>query len=34
MFSWTDYKRRFSILYPPGELERIEEEMQRCKEVQ
>ena len=34
MFSWTDYKRRFSILYPPGELERIDEEMQRCKEVQ
>lgn len=32
MFSWQDYKRRFSILYPPGELERIEEEMQRNKE--
>ena len=32
MFGWKDYKRRFSILYPPGELERIEEEMRRCKE--
>lgn len=32
MFRWQDYKRRFSILYPPGELERIEEEMQRNKE--
>lgn len=32
MFSWQDYKRRFSILYPPGELERIEEEMRRCEE--
>lgn len=32
MFSWEDYKRRFSILYPPGELERIEEEMQRSEE--
>ena len=34
MFSWSDYKRRFSILYPPGELERVEEEMQRHKETQ
>ena len=34
MFSWSDYKRRFSILYPPGELERVEEEMQRQKETQ
>lgn len=32
MFSWKDYKRRFSILYPPGELERIEEEMRRSEE--
>jgi len=32
MFSWQDYKRRFSILYPPGELERIEEEMRRIEE--
>lgn len=32
MFSWKDYKRRFSILYLPGELERVEEEMRRCKE--
>lgn len=34
MFSWSDYKRRFSILYPPEELERVEEEMQRQKETQ
>lgn len=34
MFSWSDYKRLFSILYPPGELERGEEEMQRQKETQ
>ena len=34
MFSWSDYKRLFSILYPPGELERVEEEMQRQKETQ
>ena len=34
MFSWSDYKRRSSILYPPGELERVEEEMQRQKETQ
>lgn len=34
MFSWSDYKRRFSILYPSGELERVEEEMQRQKETQ
>ena len=34
MFSWRDYNRRFSILYPPGELERVEEEMQRQKETQ
>ena len=33
LFSWNDYKRRFSILYPPGELERIEKEMQRYKET-
>lgn len=32
MFSWKDYKRRFSLLYPPGELERIEEEIRRSKE--
>ena len=25
MFSWSDYKRRFSILYPLGELERVED---------
>lgn len=34
MFSWSDYKRRFSILYPPGGLERVEEELQRQKETQ
>lgn len=34
MFSWSDYKRRFSILYPPGELEQIEKELQRQKETQ
>ena len=34
MFSWSDYKRRFSILYPLVELERVEEEMQRQKETQ
>ena len=33
MFSWQDYKRRFSILYPLGEFERIEEEMRRSKEA-
>lgn len=32
MFGWKDYKRRFSLLYPPGELERVEEEMRRSKE--
>lgn len=31
MFSWSDYKRRFSLLYSPEELERIEEEMRRCR---
>lgn len=34
MFSWSDYKRRFSILYPPGELEQIEAEMKRYEETQ
>ena len=34
MFSWTDFKRRFSIIYPPGELSRVEEEMRRCEEAQ
>lgn len=33
MFSWEDYKRRFSILYPSGELERVEKEMRRSKEA-
>lgn len=32
MFSWKDYKRRFSLLYPPGELDRVEEEMRHSKE--
>ena len=31
MFSWSDFKRRFSLLYSPEELERIEEEMRRCR---
>ena len=34
MFSWSDYKRRFSILFAPGNLEQIEEEFQRQKETQ
>lgn len=34
MFSWSDYKRRFSILYPSGELEQIEAEMKQYKETQ
>ena len=34
MFSWSDFKRRSSLLYSPEELERIEEEMRRCKEAQ
>lgn len=29
MFGWDDYKERFSLLYQPGELERIEEEINR-----
>ena len=29
MFGWSDYKQRFSLLYQPGELERIEEEARR-----
>lgn len=32
MFGWKDCKRRFSLLYPPGELDRVEEEMRRSKE--
>lgn len=31
MFSWSDFKRRFSLLYSPEELERIEEKMRRCR---
>ena len=34
MFSWSDYKRRFSLLYSPEEFERIEEEMRQYKETQ
>ena len=34
MFSWSDYKRRFSLPYSPEEFERIEEEVRRCKETQ
>lgn len=29
MFGWDDYKERFSLLYQPGEFERIEEELRR-----
>ena len=32
MFGWSDYKQRFSLLYQPGELERIEEELNRYDE--
>ena len=32
MFGWKDYKRRFSLLYQPGEHERVEEEMRRSKD--
>ena len=32
MFGWDDYKERFSLLYQPGELERIEEELRRYDE--
>lgn len=32
MFGWSDYKQRFSLLYQPGEIERIEEEMKRYDE--
>lgn len=34
MFSWEDYKRRFSMLYPPEEFERIEEALKRYEEAQ
>ena len=33
MFSWTDFKRRFALLYSPEEFERIEEALRRCKEA-
>ena len=29
LFGWEDYKRRFSMLYPPGEFEKLEEEFKR-----
>ncbi len=32
MFGWSDYKQRFSLLYQPGELERIEEEIRLHEE--
>ena len=32
MFGWSDYKQRFSLLYQPGELERIEEELDHYDE--
>lgn len=32
MFGWSDYKQRFSLLYQPGEIERIEEELRRYDE--
>lgn len=32
MFGWSDYKQRFSLLYQPGELERIEEDLNRYDE--
>lgn len=32
MFSWEDYKRRFAQIYPPGEFERLEKELERFKE--
>lgn len=33
MFSWTDFKRRFSMIYPPEEFDRVEKELQRQKET-
>ena len=32
MFGWDDYRERFSLLYQPGELERIEEDLNRYDE--
>lgn len=32
MFSWEDYKRRFSLIYSPDEFARMEEEIKRYKE--
>ena len=34
MFSWSDYKRRFSLLYSSEEFERIEEELRQYKETE
>ena len=34
MFSWSDYKRRFSLLYSPEEFERIEEKLRQYKEAE
>lgn len=33
MFGWDDYNERFSLLYQPGELERIEEDLNRYDET-
>lgn len=33
LFSWTDFKRRFSVIYPPEELERVEKDLQLQKET-
>lgn len=32
LFSWEDYKHRFSHLYPPEEFERLEEEVRKHQE--
>ena len=34
MFSWSDYKRRFSLLYSPEEFERVEEKLRQYKEAE
>ena len=33
MFSWSDFKRRYALIYPPEEFERVEKEFQRYEEA-
>lgn len=33
MFGWTDFKRRYSLIYPPEEFERVEREFRRYEET-